>query len=120
MSMLEDKRRTERTKDILNLISSHLSGRTDCRGVNYVLTINQDNNIIQLEPNILVFPDVHRRKEIDKTSVVKHILVEHVPYLFSEVDSKGNSLISSEWVIPGTYVYQSSYDNKRRKWVRIK
>lgn len=116
--MLSVKEKTQKTKEFLQLVALHLSGREDCRGVNYKVTLNEDKTVL-FEPIVMVYPNKHQRKDSDKRIVTRHVLAEHMAYIFEGSDSQGNTLIDTNWIIPGTYEYQSTYDNKRRRWVRV-
>ena len=65
------------TKKILQCISSHLSGREDCKGVTYIVEIT-DNSISCKQP-IYVYPDRYHRKDIDKEHIIHHIIEHHFP-----------------------------------------
>lgn len=95
--------KSDNTKTLLKLIANHLSGRHDCRGIEYVLKI--DDNGISFKPDIHVFPSRYNRKKSDKCGVLIHILSDH------------QSEFKSEEFCQGEYRYQISIDNKRRRWV---
>lgn len=113
---------SDRTKQLLQSISSHLSYRSCCRQVQYVVTIS-DNYEIQMYPDIQVFPNRYNHRKSDKLSVLEHVLREHVPspYLPLDTDNgcKGYVVLSKHFV-PGVYTYKLSIDKKRRKWIRTK
>lgn len=108
------------------MISAHLSTRSDCKDVNYHVTITE--NTISFEPDVKVFPNTHNRKPTDKMSILEHILRYHIDSLVPEDkeemrDSQGRYYITRCKItncklFPGTYVYRSSIDGKRRKWFR--
>lgn len=104
--MREDSRIT---KSILSHIAKHLSTRTQCRNIEY--TVHMENcesgPIIWMIPRINVFPNTHKRREIDEESVITHVLKYHVQI---RPDSE---------VVPGTYVYKLSSTGKRRRWEKI-
>jgi len=107
------------TKDLLHLIASHLSGRQDCRQVEYIVRIEpinlyarNDGKVdirhefdVQIQPNILVYPNRHNRKQ--RVSVVAHVLGQHW--------GPGNIPLQA-----GTYLYQKSFNGRRRRWIRIR
>lgn len=116
--MLSVKDKTRKTKEFLQLVAQHLSGREDCKGVNYRVTLGEDKAVV-FEPVVMVYPNRHQRKDSDKRIVTRHVLAEHMAYIFEGTDDSGNAKIDTDWIIPGTYEYQSTYDNKKRRWVRI-
>lgn len=111
--------RTKCTESLLRSVATHLSGRVDCRGITYTLCIDEQQNI-SFSPNIQVFPSRYRRKQEDKVPVIDHILFTHFSDIFLDRDASGKMVIAPNTLVPGTYEYQPSFDNKRRRWVRIK
>lgn len=102
-------------------ISQHLATRSQCRNVNYEVIIRPGS--ISFHPEVKVFPNVHRRKQSDKQTIVEHILRYHyyndlVMEQGIATDSSGEYLINMNKLVPGKYVYRSSIDGKRRKWFR--
>lgn len=129
--------RTQLTKQLLNGVASHLSSRPECRGVTYRMVIGVPetsmevsiegykgldiSNYITFYPRVMVFPDRYHRKECHRLSILEHMLTYHFKdELFAGKDDKGNLRIIGDNIVPGIYEYQSSIDNKRRRWVRIK
>lgn len=112
--------KSQLTKELLNSIANHLSGRKDCKGVNYVVTIHHPHSTLTIVPNIQVLPNRYRRCERDKVSVLVHVIQEHMTELFVGFDSQMNLVVESDMLVPGTYVYESSIDGKRRRWNRLK
>lgn len=117
--MMTTKECTELTKELLNLVASHLSSRSDCKGVNYIVSIEEDDSIT-FSPPIKVFPNRYRRCERDKVNVIAHVVQEHIPELFIDVHNDMRTLVDTTCLIRGVYEYQSSIDKKRRRWVRTK
>lgn len=110
------------TRDILNSVSKHLAGRKDCKGINYTVTIGTETveDCMIFEPvRIRVFPNRYKRQESDKVSVISHVMQEHFPDLYQGPDGMFNVKVDTSKLVKGTYVYESSVDNKRRRWVRI-
>ena len=101
------------TKRLLLGISKHLAGRPDCRNINYRVMISSigDNVEIKMTPKISVFPNKYHRKSHNKIPVELHVLCDHITVDFDK------DCISE--LVPGTYEYTSSFDNKRRKWIKI-
>ena len=100
------KKRTS-TEKFLKQISEHLSGRDDCRQVEFEVDIKTYFDCVQvvsIRPEVFVYPDRKHRRIQDKTSVIDHILSSH----------------NDEYVLEnGNYIYRLSVDKKRRKWMKI-
>ena len=94
-----------RTQQLLRRITRRLSGREDCKKVNYRVTIS--DNGIYMEPLILVYRDRYHRKEQDKMSIITYV---H--------DFKMSNIRLDEFVF-GSYEYQLSADGKNRRWRRL-
>lgn len=108
------------TLDLLQKLSKRLSGRNDCRFKEYEVTIQKEGELskVSLNPNVDVFPNSHRRKQSDKTSVLRWIFNDDVisGYAYEEY---GTIVIKNASYSPGLYVYKLSVDNKRRKWIKM-
>ena len=117
-----EQEKTTLTKQVLKCIADHLSGRYDCRGIEYTVTIGTDVNtqFIAFEPTRFVFPNRYKRCETDKINIMFHVIREHFPQLYVDTDSMFGTYVDTSKLIKGVYVYQSSVDNKRRRWKRIK
>lgn len=104
------KKRTS-TEKFLKQISEHLSGRNDCRQVEFEVNIKtyfssvfNSVQVVSIRPEVSVYPDRNHRRIQDKTSVIDHILLFH----------------DDEYVLEdGKYIYRLSVDKKRRKWMKI-
>ena len=102
------------TKKILQCISSHLSGREDCKGVTYIVEITE--NSISCKQPIYVYPDRYHRKDIDKEHIIHHIIEHHFPEL--AVSKQSCTYYIPEGVLfPATYFYTKL--NGRRHWGNI-
>lgn len=111
------------TQQFLQCIAQHLSGRPDCKGVEYVVTIG-DNvfkhiDLVTMEPFKFVFPDKYRRNQIDKLPIIAHVAKEHFPHLFINIDGRFEAHLDVSQLVKGVYVYQSSFDKKKRRWVKV-
>lgn len=111
------------TEQLLRCIAQHLSGRHDCREIQYRVTISEDieqNCIhVEMDPVIKVFPNRYHRKLSDKQSVVSHVLCTHFRELI-ESNCQDSYRVSINQLVPGEYQYQLSIDHKYRRWTRIK
>jgi len=91
------------TVSFLNQISKHLSGRKDCRKIEYLVMIR--DNIVKMDPHFEVYPDKYHRKTANKDGVLEHIFKYHV----------GSDVSLSD----GTYIYRLSTNGKSRRWERL-
>ena len=107
------------TEKFLYSISDHLSSRSDCSKLNYSVTIG--HNMIYFEPPIQVCPSTHVRKRQARESIVEHVILRHFhATLYNGSDEFGNMQIHKDALVPGVYIYESSIDNKRRRWHRVR
>lgn len=104
------------TEDFLTTISKRLSSRSDCKNVMYVVDIK--NNVVKMSPDIYVFRSKYSRRPEDKMHILCYVqnVVKGIPAKFT-ID--GKIVIDDVTLQDGTYIYQSSFDNKRRKWTRL-
>ena len=100
-----DEPNSYQTEFLLKSIAQRLSGRDDCKKVQYHVTI--DHNGVTMVPNVKVYPNRYKRKESDLIDVVS--FVHHY---------KMTNARLSDFVF-GTYEYQLSIDGKKRKWRRL-
>lgn len=122
MTTPEELRKTEEgrakcTETFLLKISSRLSGLTECYQLNYTVIIGSCSVVFL--PPVLVCPNKHMRRSAAKIGIVEHI-VRNDPELFDRVDEFGTVKIKSGVLVPGTYEYQSSINNRSRHWVRVR
>lgn len=110
------------TKKVLRCISQHLSGREDCRNLEYTVSIYEDtktgDDIVEVSPYISVFPNTFHRKETDKRGIAYHVIRIH----FSEIYAQSNTSvvqIKHNSLIHGSYIYRRYKLTRRRKWIRI-
>lgn len=128
--MKNTKTQTDNTLELLNSISRHLSGRKDCKGVEYrVRLCTEDANNpyskyqlseVEFTPEVKVFPSTKCRAEYQKEPILYHILTRHYPHWFEGMRPSGNCAISSNTIIPGIYIYRVSANKKYRRWERIR
>ena len=127
------------TTQFLHSISSRLSGRTDCRGVEYVVGIGVDDgmiprqytvqdldnrspeNYIIMYPEIKVFPNNKTRKRNFMCSVIECVVKnKYYDELYHGVDEAGCMMIDTSKLVRGTYKYKTSFKGKYRKWIRVR
>ena len=97
---------TEFTEIFLRKISSHLSGRVECKQIEYQIVISDNMNILMLPKEYQVFPNRYSKHEAAKSSVVSHVLSSH-------------QMIGTPFkLVPGTYIYKLSVNKKQRRWLR--
>jgi hypothetical protein len=101
-----DEPTSAQTEFLLKSIADRLSGRQDCRRVEYKVRI--DEHGVRMEPLVYVYKNRFQRQDTDKLDIVSFI---------HKYKMKGAPL--SGFVF-GTYEYQLSADGKRRKWRRHK
>lgn len=104
---MTEQTRCKNTETLLKGIVARLSGRDELKSVNYTITISSKNKVT-MTPIVYVYPNRYRRCESDKSDIVSFILE-------TQLANRGNRSF-----VPGQYTYQSSFDGKRRQWVRIK
>ena len=126
----------QRTAKFLRTISSHLSGRPECRQVPYRCVIGVDEKesrqldildimgkdpekYISFHPAISVFPTKYRRNSANKISIVDHVIQTHFPELDDGKDILGNTTIHTDLLVTGIYEYQLSITGKCRRWTRL-
>lgn len=93
------------TEMLLKAIATRLAGRDDCRKVCYRVII--DHNGVRMNPLTYVYPNRYKRHEEDKIDIISFI---------HQYKMKG-ALLSN--FVFGTYEYQLSADEKRRRWTKI-
>jgi len=124
-----------RTQQFLRFIAKRLSGREDCKQVEFRIGIGElipeDNpvrflipsdvakNYIFFQPDTIVFRDMHHRSGRDKFRIVDLILHKYFPELIKGQDDLGNLIVDTSKLVKGVYIYQKSYDGSRRRWVRM-
>lgn len=100
-----DEPTSKQTEFLLKSISDRLSGREDCKKVNYIVKI--DHNGVSMTPLIYVFKDRYNRKDSDKLDIVSFV---------HKYKMKGARL---DGFVFGTYEYQLLPDGKRRRWRKL-
>lgn len=97
--------RSDNTKRYLLALSRRLSGRTDCRRVEYIVRIN--DSCILMNPNILV--RINRSKDVTLPACW---------YIFLKLFGASNGMVAS-LLTTGKYKYCLSADGKKRRWEKI-
>lgn len=110
--------RSERTRRFLLCISRHLSSRKECRKKNYTVLICPD--AVFFDPYIKVYPSRYHRKKESSVGIIEHVVLGHFYHsVYSHTDDSGTIFVQKDSLVPGRYIYQSSLDNKRRRWNKI-
>ena len=122
-----------RTQQFLRSIARRLSGRSDLKNANYVIGIgypadktrrkykmDDESERIYFSPDVYCFRDMHHRSDKDKFRVADLILHKQFPELVKGRDEYGELVVDISKLNTGVYEYQSSFDVKRRRWVRIR
>ena len=105
------------TCNLLRCISSRLSSRTDCRGIEYEVTIFDDMSL-NVVPNVLIFPNTHRRRPCDTISITQYAILSCLSpvSIYSYPDKV---VLSKHCLVPGKYVFKLSADKLNRKWINM-
>lgn len=116
-------KRTEiekRTQNLLSRISTRLSGRNDCKKVEYLLTIteSEDSNYckIKFKPCIYIYPDRYHKQDTDLASIILYIVGQITN--FTVIDDC--IVVSRGLFLPGEYLYEFRKISKRRYWKKLK
>ena len=121
-----------RTQQFLRHITRRLSGREDCKRVEFMIGIGYrfpgsdkvtsphifDDRYIFFHPVVDVYKDKHHRKDIDLNGIIDHVIYKYYPDLILGYDLLGNILVDTSKLVRGVYQYQLSVDGRRRRWVR--
>ena len=102
---MTEQEKSKQTQELLLAISRRLAGRDDCKDVNYIIEI--DHTGVKMSPTVYVYPNRYKKKESDKLDIVSYIHLSKLP----------NSNLSD--FVFGKYIYESSFDSKKRRWTRI-
>ena len=120
--LIDEAKAGRRTKQVLQMISRHLSSREDCRGIEYKISIRHDNksesDIIEISPYITVFPTTFQRKDADRRSVAYHVMFHHFPELLQQSSDTIVHVIPG-MLVQGVYVYEKYPLTSRRKWRKV-
>lgn len=117
-------------------LSQHLSSRPDCRKLTYrcIIGIEEEGprqldisdilgrditQYVTFIPAAYVYPDRFSKKDINRRSIVEHVIQMHFPEISDDYDILGTPLVQSNTLVPGIYEYQLSVSGKKRRWTRI-
>lgn len=106
------------TKELLRHVSQRLSGREDCKQLEYEVEIGQ--NQVRFHPDIYTYRDMHHRSDKDRFRVADLILHKYYSQYIIMRDIEGNLLIDTSGFLEGIYRYQLSVKGKRRRWINTK
>lgn len=124
---------TYRTQLFLRQLTRRLSGRQDCKHVEFKIGIGvrfpestkltspkiDDSRYIFFEPHINVYRDNHHRKAIDLRDVVDLIVQNYYSDLIIGWDTLGNTLVDTSQFVQGVYQYKLSVTKHKRRWIRL-
>ena len=124
------------TVDFLKCIATHLSGRKDCRQIEYTvyigfldeeherqLTLSEATDVsnkVFFYPKRSVFPDIHHRRKSDAEDIITHVVKEHFKESLYNDEEFNAVCIQPNKLEPGIYRYILSFDGKKRQWIRVK
>lgn len=122
-----------RTQAFLRMIARRLSGRDDCKKMQYVIGIGLptdpellkslpegetvDDHIF-FKPDVHVYKDTYHRSGKDLYKIADLIITKYFPDLVMGRDAYGYLKVDTTKLTKGIYEYQMSVDGKRRRWVR--
>jgi len=127
----------DHTEEFLQAVAERLSGRTDCKKVQYIIYIGRaprseaeahHSNVLDMKsadrvfilPNYEIYPDIHHRKKTDLVGVLDYILITRFHNsVFNGLNEYGHAVFKPDTLTPGVYQYKLSVDEKRRKWIRL-
>lgn len=116
--------KTENTKLLLHNISAHISSRAKLRKTEYHFVIDNQGRCY-FKPPTEVFPNSQFRKRANRLPLLNHVIPTHmkdvyIGTLFNEDSTYGVPVVDISQVQVGEYLYKLSFQDKTRKWVRIK
>lgn len=111
------------TVQLLSAVAERLSGRQNCRQVEYVVyvgTMDGFENQIIFYPYREVYPDIHHRQKTDLRDIVDHVVrTKFADTVYAQHDAYGHICFLEGSLTRGTYKYELSVDKKKRRWTRI-
>lgn len=114
------KRNKNETEKYLDVISSRLSSRDDCKKYEYVVNISSSgrNSLVNMTPTVYVYRSRYNRRPEDRMCILCFIenVIRGAP---SVLDLDGNIVIEDVQLVDGTYRYSFSADKKKRRWERV-
>ena len=107
------------TANLLHFISTHMSSRPYYNHTNYEVTISDDFIITMTPDDIWVMPSRHRRKFSDRVWLLGHVVHAHMYDILVGFTNPSGVQVIPNTLVPGRYVYQSSFTNKQRRWIKV-
>ena len=96
------------TRNLLRAISSRMTANTKYSGMDIVVTISEGafgSLHVEMVPNVIVFPNTHRRKDVDKLPLVTYALqCITAPYNIS-YDMDTGVCVCKIKLVPGIYKF---------------
>ena len=110
----------QRTELLLKAVSKRLTGRNDCKKVEFVVDIGVHNSAsILFEPDIYVYKDLHHRKDTDSSRIVDFVLNRDLPEVIWGRDQYGDLTVDTTMFSRGIYKYELAHNGKKRRWIRL-
>ncbi len=108
------------TEKLLKNIAKRLSSRLDCKNVEYRVTIRTEGELTRIifEPPRSVYPNVHDKKQSDLRKIETHVIVKYFEDIVCKDGFYSGVFVERGLFVDGEYIYKSSVDGRRRKWVR--
>ena len=127
----------ELTTLFLRAISDRLSGRKDCKWLEYVVCIGMNDNTVEHQMNITEYGDIsnkvffypertvyldrHHKQPSDLRDIVVLILEKYFKdTILDDVDECRQACFKEGSLVRGIYKYELSVNKRQRHWVRIK
>lgn len=128
---------SQRTQQYLKTLAERLSGRPDCKYVQFKVGIGhavvpgqpgdelipeQDySKYVFFSPNLTAYRDMHHRSDTDVFRIQELVIRKYFPELILGEDQYGRFQVDTSKLVLGVYEYQMATGgtSKRRRWVRI-
>lgn len=122
MIELKPSSQVQRTSDLLNYVSRRLSGREDCKQVEFIVDLGcTDSRRIIFDPDLFVYRDLHHRKDIDQFRIIDLALNKMFPEILKEKSESGEFYydVLDTYFLLGMYKYELSRNGKKRRWIKL-
>lgn len=126
---MDDPKQSILTDNFLRSVARRLSGRGDCRLLEYNITIqpyDDENDELIMNPWIWVYPDRHHRKDSYKQNIIPFIVSRYFQEdIILQISPNGSLLIPKDTLVDGSYRYkkykfsQKDQVKTTRKWIKL-